>query len=380
MSEPIRLGGVPEHVNLPWHQALAGDGFPDAGIQWTDMPGGTGQMMQALADGELDAAVVLTEGAIAAIVGGSPARVVRVFVTSPLHWGVHVAGGSALTEDALGPEHRFAVSRLGSGSHLMAHVLADRLGFEVDDDRFVVVGDVDGARAALANDEADVFLWDRFMTAPLVDRGEFARIGVQPTPWPAFVIAVHEDLLAGGRSVALAAGGGNNNRGNSITEVVAASGGDFDGNHQDYDMLLNAVLAADLADALDDPALDATVFAPKDAAFVRLAKDLGYSGNDEAGAFDAIVSFLTTAGGGDPIPLLTDILLYHVSPGEKTIYRVASVNSVPTLQGERIGVDGLRLVDADPDLKNPAIVRPFQIRAENGTILPLNRVLLPIDA
>ncbi len=204
MSEPIRLGGVPEHVNLPWHQALAGDGFPDAGIQWTDMPGGTGQMMQALADGELDAAVVLTEGAIAAIVGGVPARVVRVFVTSPLHWGVHVAGGSALTEDALGAEHRFAVSRLGSGSHLMAHVLADRLGFEVDDDRFVVVGDVDGARAALANDEADVFLWDRFMTAPLVDRGEFARIGVQPTPWPAFVIAVHEDLLAGGRSVEVA--------------------------------------------------------------------------------------------------------------------------------------------------------------------------------
>ncbi|MGI9601105.1 MAG: ABC transporter substrate-binding protein, partial [Acidimicrobiales bacterium] len=100
--------------------------------------------------------------------------------------------------------HRFAISRRGSGSHLMAHVLGDRLGFTVADDRFVEVGDLDGARRAIGNGEAELFLWDRFMTAPLVTSGEFGRIGVQPTPWPAFVVAVHNDVLAGGRSVEVA--------------------------------------------------------------------------------------------------------------------------------------------------------------------------------
>ena len=194
-DRPYRVGGVPEHFNLPWHQAMAA-GLPEPGVEWFDMAGGTGQMMRALEAGELDIAVALTDGAIAAIAGGTPARIVRVYTSSPLQWGIHVAGGSALTEDRLGPEHRYAVSRTGSGSHLMAHVLADRLGYTVAEDRFVIVGDLDGARRALAAAEADVFLWDRFMTSPLVTAGEFARIGVQPTPWPAFMIAVHEQVLA----------------------------------------------------------------------------------------------------------------------------------------------------------------------------------------
>lgn len=204
MTSALRVGGVPEHFNLPWHRAVEGGAFAQPGVAWTDMPGGTGQMMRALDDGELDLAVALTEGAIAAVAGGTPARLVRWYTTSPLHWGVHVRGGRRLTEDALGPDHRVAVSRLGSGSHLMAHVLADRLGYRVGDDRFVVVGDLDGARRALADGDADVFLWDRFMTSPLVAAGELDRIGVQPTPWPAFVTVAHTDLLDAGRSVEIA--------------------------------------------------------------------------------------------------------------------------------------------------------------------------------
>ena len=181
-------------------------------------------------------------------------------------------------------------------------------------------------------------------------------------------------------SVAVAAGNGNNNRDNSIAEVVAASGGTFDDNHQDFDILLNAVQAADLVDTLDTAGLGATVFAPKDIGFISLAQDLGYAGSDEEGAFNAIVDVLTDLGGGDPIPVLTDILTYHVSPEEVTIYQVAKRDSVPTLLGPDIPLAGLQFVDADPDLKDASVVRPFQIRAENGTILALNRVMLPIDA
>ena len=63
----------------------------------------------------------------------------------------------------------------------------------------------------------------------------------------------------------------------TLAQLVAASGGDFDKRWFDYDLLLNAVQAADLVDALNDPSVDWTLFAPNDLAFIRLARDLGYA-------------------------------------------------------------------------------------------------------
>ncbi len=193
----LRVGGVPEHFNLPWHLAAEAGAFARAAAEvvWHDQPGGTGQMTAALAEGDLDVVVALTEGLVAAIAGGLPARMVRLYTSSPLQWGVHVAGSSPLEAGSLRGA-RFAISRLGSGSHLMAHVLGDRLGLALDETFFVVVGDLAGARDALTAGDAEVFLWDRFMTSPLVDSGVFRRIDVQPTPWPAFAVAVSDTLLA----------------------------------------------------------------------------------------------------------------------------------------------------------------------------------------
>ena len=193
-SQPLRVGGVPEHLNLPWYRFVEGGG---AGlVRWVDQPGGTGEMVRGLADGSLDAAVVLTEGAVAAIAGGNPARIVARYLGSPLRWGVHVAAGSRVADEASLVDARFAISRPGSGSQLMAHVLADRLGFTVAPERFVEVGTLEGARAALAEGRADAFLWDRFMTSPLVASGEWRRVGEQPTPWPAFVVVATPEVLA----------------------------------------------------------------------------------------------------------------------------------------------------------------------------------------
>jgi ABC-type nitrate/sulfonate/bicarbonate transport system substrate-binding protein len=191
---PLRVGGVPEHLNLPWYRFVESGGLPRTA--WVDQPGGTGQMMQGLADGTLDAAVVLTEGAVAAIAGGNPARIVSCYLGSPLRWGVHVAAESRFDDEASLADARFAISRPGSGSQLMAHVLADRLGFTVPADRFVEVGSLDGARAALADGRADAFLWDRYMTSPLVAAGEWRRVGEQPTPWPAFVVVATPEARA----------------------------------------------------------------------------------------------------------------------------------------------------------------------------------------
>src|SRR5690606_3135900 len=39
------------------------------------------------------------------------------------------------------------------------------------------------------------FMWERFMTKPIVDKGIFRRLGDCPTPWVSFVIAVREEVL-----------------------------------------------------------------------------------------------------------------------------------------------------------------------------------------
>jgi len=63
----IRVGGVPEHFNAPWHTAAAQGHFDAAGfeVEWTDFPGGTGAMTNALRAGEIDIALALTEGLVA---------------------------------------------------------------------------------------------------------------------------------------------------------------------------------------------------------------------------------------------------------------------------------------------------------------------------
>lgn len=168
----------------------------------------------------------------------------------------------------------------------------------------------------------------------------------------------------------------------TIVDIVAASGGDFDTNSRDFDLLFNAVNAAGLGGALSDPNADLTVFAPTDAAFVKLAQDLGYGGSDEAGAFDAIVSTLTELGGGDPIPVLTNVLLYHVSPDGKRLGEIKALDQVETLlEGATFAPKGNKLVDNDPDLANPGFKPSLTgIRAQNGSMIQgINRVLIPLD-
>src|SRR5690606_21886599 len=83
----------------------------------------------------------------------------------------------------------------GSGSHLMAFVNAENQGWETSKLDFEIVNTIDGAVDALTEGKADYFMWERFMTKPLVDNGIFRRVGDCPTPWPCFVIAVRNEVL-----------------------------------------------------------------------------------------------------------------------------------------------------------------------------------------
>jgi ABC-type nitrate/sulfonate/bicarbonate transport system substrate-binding protein len=77
----------------------------------------------------------------------------------------------------------------------MAYVNADQQGWDKNNLTFEVVNTLDGAVTALTNGTADYFMWEHFMTKPLVDKGIFRRVADCPTPWPSFVIAVREVIL-----------------------------------------------------------------------------------------------------------------------------------------------------------------------------------------
>lgn len=180
------------------------------------------------------------------------------------------------------------------------------------------------------------------------------------------------------------AGNGKNNKAKNrtIADIVIASGGEFDGNHKDFDILLNAVVAADLAETLASPDIDYTVFAPTDIAFVRLAIDLGFTGAGEEEAWNFLVGALTELGEGDPIPVLTSVLLYHVAPERLTIDNVLfDSDSIATaLDGASFTVERRSLVDNDPDIKDAKVsLRRSNIRANNGVVHSIDRVLIPLD-
>lgn len=194
----LRVAGVPEHFNLPWHLADEEGAFESAGIdlQWIDVPEGTGKMCQMLREDETDMAVILTEGIIKDICDGNPSSIVQTYVESPLSWGIHVGSQSNLKNCNELENATVAISRKGSGSHLMAIVHAQSKGWDTNKMSFEIINNLDGAVSKLPQDANLYFMWERFMTKPLVDKGIFKHLGDFPTPWPCFVIAVRSSFLA----------------------------------------------------------------------------------------------------------------------------------------------------------------------------------------
>ena len=147
----VRVCGVPEHFNLPWTLGVKKkifDGLAD--VRWCAVPGGTGAMVSAVQEGQQDVALALTEGIVAATLasnaGPEPLRYVGTYVTSALCWIVVCANGREDAPASLrelgkraseGECIRVSVSRLGSGSHIMAYLLAMREGWPLQNLVFV---------------------------------------------------------------------------------------------------------------------------------------------------------------------------------------------------------------------------------------------------
>ena len=194
----LKIGGVPEHFNLPWHLAMEEDLFQKAGVsvEWIDFPEGTGAMNKALRAQEIDLAVILTGGVIKDIANGNPSKILQLYVSSPLLWGVHVSHDSTFKAIDELQFAKAAISRYGSGSHVMAHVQAKQRGWDTSKLDFEVVNTLERAVEALINGNADYFMWEHFTTKPIVDAGVFRRLGDFPTPWSCFVIAGNSAAIA----------------------------------------------------------------------------------------------------------------------------------------------------------------------------------------
>lgn len=193
----VNIIGVPEHFNFPWQLAIEEGAFEARGINltWKDIPEGTGKMAQLLKDHETDLAIILTEGIVKSITEGNPSKIVQEYIATPLLWGIHVADKSRYKTLSDLRNKSAAISRYGSGSHLMAYINAQNQGWDTEELKFEVVHNLDGAVESLTEGKADYFMWERFTTKPLVDQGVFRRITDCPSPWPCFVIAATDRFI-----------------------------------------------------------------------------------------------------------------------------------------------------------------------------------------
>ena len=193
----VTIGGVPEHFNLPWHLAIENGFFSkeDIDLNFQICKGGTGQMCKMLEDGDLDMAVLLTEGAVKHIIEKNKFKIVQVYINTPLVWGVHTGYNSDLSNYNQAFEASFAISRYGSGSHLMPQVDAHFKQKNIGDSQWKVIKNLDGALEALQHKEDLVFYWEKFTTKPYVDSKQLKRIGEFITPWPCFVIVANNHFI-----------------------------------------------------------------------------------------------------------------------------------------------------------------------------------------
>jgi sulfonate transport system substrate-binding protein len=177
MTSYFNIGGVPEHFNIPFRKAIDEGVFSTRNIEliWKDYRGGTGDLIKAIKEKQIDIGVVLTEGAVKAIADGAPMKIVQVYVNSPLYWGIYCGNQSPFTRLNEVENPSFCISRFGSGSHLMAYLLCQQQGWTMDKVEFVEVGSFSGALKEFNHNPDRLFLWERFMTKPYLDSGTLKK-------------------------------------------------------------------------------------------------------------------------------------------------------------------------------------------------------------
>ncbi|KIW18158.1 hypothetical protein PV08_02446 [Exophiala spinifera] len=207
----VRIGYVPEHYLLPLHLCTKHNLFPSSieKVTLVPFPSGTGHMITSLRSNEIDLAIGLTEGWVAGLLNAENYNkpgtekgysIVGSWVATPLRWAV-VTGrnrNDINRVDDLKQHRRVGVSRIGSGSHVMAFVLAEQEGWlrQSKDQKseglsIVPLGPFKDLRDGVTSASADFFMWEHFTTKPYFhgENTPLKKIGEIYTPWPSWHIA-----------------------------------------------------------------------------------------------------------------------------------------------------------------------------------------------
>ena len=139
----------------------------------------------------------------------------------------------------------------------------------------------------------------------------------------------------------------------NLVEIAIASAPEFS-------ILVEALVAADLATALSQPG-PFTVFAPTNAAFAALLTELGIT--KEALLADQA--------------LLTSVLSYHVAAGRVLKADIAVGTPVTTLQGQTFTIDSA--LDINDQRGRKAAFVATDVLTSNGVIHVIDKVILPSD-
>lgn len=189
MATKIRVGWHREHFLSPLLQFVEKDKGDT--VELVECPGGTGEMQVKLKNGEIDLCIALTDALIAGLANGQTSyKIVGRYIASPLRWAIITGKDSQYNSinDLKGTT--FGISRLGSGSQVMASVLSlQQKWSEEEQPKFKVNGQFKPLRDSVNSGETSVFLWEWFTTKPYVDSGEVRFIGSVYTPWPCWHIA-----------------------------------------------------------------------------------------------------------------------------------------------------------------------------------------------
>lgn len=126
-------------------------------------------MIKSLEASDLDLAIGLTEGWIAALgAGNSHFKLVGKYVSTPLCWAISAGAKQDKinsVSDLKGG--KLGISRIGSGSYVMGFVLAEKQGWLKADEEpfeFKILNDFKRLRDGVNDGTADAFMWEIFTT------------------------------------------------------------------------------------------------------------------------------------------------------------------------------------------------------------------------
>ncbi|CAO1638361.1 unnamed protein product [Sympodiomycopsis kandeliae] len=192
----LRVGYIQEMFAAPILQ-LARSEWGQEHIELVEQPSGTGQVLTSFdasqaAGQHIDVAIALTEALIAGIAKGRrDIQLVGSYIRSSLLWAVITGAKSQYNDIKDLKGTTIGISRVGSGSQLMASVMALQNGWTTDEDQisFKVNDSFQNLRDSVNQGTTSAFMWETFTTAPYFHSGEVRRIGIVPTPWPSWSIA-----------------------------------------------------------------------------------------------------------------------------------------------------------------------------------------------